>query len=108
LLRLNGVGDVTIFGERQYSLRIWIDPEKLATFGLTSGDVTRAIQAQKVQVSGGALGQEPVTGGAAFQLTVTTQGRLDDPRQFRQIIVSSTGGLLGRAQDESRAEVGAQ
>ena len=56
LLRLDGVGDLTIFGERQYSLRIWLDPDKLAAFGLTSGDVVAAIQAQNVQVSGGALG----------------------------------------------------
>src|SRR3954465_11589031 len=59
LLRLNGVGDLIIFGERQYSLRIWLDPEKLAAFGMTSGDVVRAIQEQNVQVSGGALGQQP-------------------------------------------------
>ncbi|MFI5011366.1 MAG: efflux RND transporter permease subunit [Hyphomicrobiales bacterium] len=109
LLRLNGVGDLTIFGERQYSLRIWLDPEKLATFGLTAGDVTRAIQEQNVQVSGGALGQEPVPSGSAFQLTVTTQGRLEDPRQFRQIIVRSTpDGRLVRVQDVARVELGAQ
>ena len=60
LLRINGVGDLIIFGERQYSLRVWLDPEKLATFGLTSSDVVKAIQEQNVQVSGGALGQEPV------------------------------------------------
>src|SRR3954449_6403260 len=76
LLRLDGVGDLTIFGERQYSLRVWLDPEKLAAFGLTSGDVVRAVQEQNVQVSGGALGQEPLPAGSAFQLTVTTQGRL--------------------------------
>src|SRR3712207_4459691 len=59
LLRLGGVGDITIFGERQYSLRVWLDPEKLAAFGMTAGDVVRAIQEQNVQVSGGTLGQEP-------------------------------------------------
>src|SRR3569623_1262897 len=75
LLRLDGVGDVIIFGERQYSLRVWLDPDKLAAFGLTSGDVVRAIQAQNVQVSGGALGQEPAPQDTAFQLAVTTQGR---------------------------------
>ena len=109
LLRLNGVGDLTIFGERQYSLRVWLDPEKLATFGLTAGDVTRAIQEQNVQVSGGALGQEPVPSGSAFQLTVTTQGRLEDPREFRQIIVRSTpDGRLVRVLDVARVELGAQ
>ena len=109
LLRLNGVGDLTIFGERQYSLRIWLDPDKLAAFGMTSGDVVRAIQEQNVQVSGGALGQEPVTKGSAFQFTVTTQGRFDDPRQFRAIIVRSTpDGRLVRVQDVARVELGAQ
>ena len=90
LLRLDGVGDLIIFGERQYSLRIWLDPEKLASFGMTSSDVVRAIQEQNVQVSGGALGQEPTPSDTAFQLTVTTQGRFEDPRQFRQIIVQAT------------------
>ena len=109
LLRLNGVGDLTIFGERQYSLRIWLDPEKLAGFGLTAGDVVRAIQEQNVQVSGGALGQQPAPADNAFQLIVTTQGRFEDPRQFRQIIVRSTpDGRLVRVQDVARVELGAQ
>ena len=109
LLRLDGVGDLTIFGERQYSLRVWLDPDKLSAFGMTSGDVVRAIQEQNVQVSGGALGQEPVSKDNAFQLTVTTQGRFDDPRQFRQVIVRSTpDGRLVRVQDVARVELGAQ
>ena len=97
LLRINGVGDLIIFGERQYSLRVWLDPEKLATFGLTSSDVVKAIQEQNVQVSGGALGQEPVPKQNAFQITVTTQGRLEDPRQFREIIVRSTSDGRSRS-----------
>jgi HAE1 family hydrophobic/amphiphilic exporter-1 len=109
LLRLQGVGDLIIFGERQYSIRIWLDPEKLASYGMTSGDVVRAIQEQNVQVSGGALGQEPTPTDAAFQLTVTTQGRFEDPRQFRSIIVQATRqGHLVRLQDIARIELGAQ
>jgi HAE1 family hydrophobic/amphiphilic exporter-1 len=109
LLRLDGVGDLIIFGERQYSLRIWLDPEKLAAFGMTSGDVVRAIQEQNVQVSGGALGQQPAPTENAFQLIVTTQGRFEDPRQFRQVIVRSTpDGRLVRVQDVARVELGAQ
>jgi len=109
LLRLDGVGDITIFGERQYSLRVWLDPEKLAGFGLTAGDVVRAIQEQNVQVSGGALGQQPAPANNAFQLIVTTQGRFQDPRQFRQVIVRSTAdGRLVRVQDVARVELGAQ
>src|SRR4051794_24013735 len=109
LLRLDGVGDLIIFGERQYSLRVWLDPQKLAAFGMTSGDVVRAIQEQNVQVSGGALGQQPAPTDNAFQLIVTTQGRFEDPRQFRQVIVRSTpDGRLVRVQDVARVELGAQ
>ncbi|WP_112664470.1 efflux RND transporter permease subunit [Microvirga flavescens] len=109
LLRLDGVGDLIIFGERQYSLRVWLDPEKLASYGLSSGDVVRAIQEQNVQVSGGALGQEPAPSDAAFQLAVTTQGRFEDPREFREIIVQATPqGRLVRLYDVARVELGAQ
>jgi hydrophobic/amphiphilic exporter-1 (mainly G- bacteria), HAE1 family len=109
LLRLDGVGDLTIFGERQYSLRVWLDPDKLASYGLTSSDVVQAIQAQNVQVSSGAIGQEPTTSGGAFQITVNTQGRFQDVAQFRRVIVRSTpNGQLVRVQDVARVELGAQ
>ena len=109
LLRLDGVGDLIIFGERQYSLRIWLDPDKLAAFGMTSGDVVRAVQEQNVQVSGGSLGAEPAPRDNAFQLIVKTQGRFDDPRQFRQIIVRATRTADWCAlQDVARVELGAQ
>jgi HAE1 family hydrophobic/amphiphilic exporter-1 len=109
LLRLDGVGDLQLFGERQYSLRVWLDPERLAAFGMTSGDVVQAIQEQNVQVSGGALGQEPTPSDNAFQLQVTTQGRFDDPEQFKDIIVRATGdGRLVRMGDIARVELGAQ
>ena len=109
LLRQEGVGDITIFGERQYSLRIWLDPDKLAAYGMTSGDVVAAIREQNVQVTGGTLGQQPAPTDNAFQLVVTTQGRFEDPRQFRQVIVRATGdGRLVRVQDVARVEYGAQ
>ena len=109
LLRLEGVGDLTIFGERQYSLRIWMDPEKIAILGMTASDVVRAIQEQNVQVSGGALGQEPTRGDNAFQVTVTTQGRFDSPEQFQDIIIRATpDGRLVRLKDVARVEMGAQ
>ncbi len=109
LLRLEGVGDLTIFGERQYSIRVWLDPDKLATLGLTSSDVVKAIQAQNVQVSSGALGQEPISSDAAFQITVNTQGRFQDAAQFRRVIVRSTeDGKLTRLGDVARVELGAQ
>jgi HAE1 family hydrophobic/amphiphilic exporter-1 len=109
LLRLDGVGELTIFGERQYSLRVWLDPEKLATFGLSSSDVVKAVQEQNVQVSGGALGQQPAPADNAFQLTVNTQGRFSNPRQFRGIIVRATAdGRLVKVEDVARVELGAQ
>ena len=109
LLRLDGVGEVTLFGAREYSLRVWLDPERLASYGLTGGDVVRALQEQNVQVAGGALGQQPTPAGNAFQLTVTTQGRFEDVRQFRQVIVrAGAGGRLVRLQDVARVELGSR
>lgn len=109
LLRLDGVGDITIFGEREYSLRVWLDPDKLSSYGLSAGDVVRALQEQNVQVSGGSLGQQPAPAGNAFQIAVTTQGRFQDPAQFRQVIVKTApGGRLVRVQDVARVELGAR
>ncbi|MCC7274811.1 MAG: multidrug efflux RND transporter permease subunit [Alphaproteobacteria bacterium] len=109
LMRLDAVGDLIIFGERQYSLRVWLDPERLAGLGLTAGEVVSAIQEQNVQVSGGALGQEPVARGSAFQLTVTTQGRFENAEQFGEVIVRATAdGRLVRLRDVARVELGAQ
>ncbi|MGE0715591.1 MAG: efflux RND transporter permease subunit [Alphaproteobacteria bacterium] len=109
LMRLDGVGDVILFGERQYSLRVWLDPDRIAALGLTAGEVVQAIREQNVQVSGGALGQEPVPAGNAFQMTVTTQGRFETPEQFGAVIVRATAdGRLVRVRDIARVELGAQ
>jgi HAE1 family hydrophobic/amphiphilic exporter-1 len=109
LLRLEGVGDVQIFGEREYSLRVWLDPEKLSAYGMTAGDVVQALRDQNVQVSGGSIGAPPIGDGSAFQYTVTTQGRFDDARDFRYVIVKSTeDGRLISLQDVARIELGAK
>ncbi|WP_118135623.1 efflux RND transporter permease subunit [Oceanicella sp. SM1341] len=109
LMRLEGVGDLTIFGEREYALRIWLDPEKLAAYGMTSGDVVQSLREQNVQVSGGSLGAPPVDDGSAFQYTVTTQGRFDEARDFRYVIVKSgEDGRLIQLQDVARIELGAR
>ena len=109
LLRLDGVGDISIFGGREYALRVWLDPERLSAYGLTGGDVVRALQEQNVQVSGGSLGQQPAPTDNAFQLIVTTQGRFEDTRQFRNVIVRATpDGRLIRVQDVARVEMGAK
>ncbi|GGC84191.1 efflux RND transporter permease subunit [Chelatococcus reniformis] len=109
LLRLDGVGDITVFGAREYSLRIWLDPNKLASYSLTTTDIVSALQEQNVQVAGGAIGGPPTPAGADFQLIVQTQGRFKDVRQFRDIIVKSgEAGRLVRLQDVARVELGAR
>ena len=109
LARIDGVGDLIVFGAREYSLRIWLNPDRLASYGLAAGDVVRALQEQNVQVSGGALGLPPNQSGNAFQIVVTTQGRFQDVRQFRDIIVKSTAdGRLVRLEDVARVEMGAR
>jgi HAE1 family hydrophobic/amphiphilic exporter-1 len=109
LLRLDGVGDLIIFGEREYSLRVWLDPDRLSAYGLTAGDVVRSLQEQNVQVSGGALGTQPAPTDSAFQLIVTTQGRFESARQFAGVIVKSgESGRLVRLRDVARVELGAR
>ncbi|ULJ75794.1 efflux RND transporter permease subunit [Rhizobium gallicum] len=109
LVRLDGVGDVLLVGEREYSLRIWLDPEKLSGLGMTAADVVQALRDQNVQVSGGTIGGPPTTSASAFEYTVTTQGRFSDARQFRYIIVkSSADGRLVQLQDVARIELGAK
>ncbi len=109
LARIDGVGDLIVFGAREYSLRIWLNPDRLASYGLAAGDVVRALQEQNVQVSGGALGLPPNQSGNAFQIVVTTQGRFQDVRQFRDIIVKSTAdGRLVKLEDVARVEMGAR
>jgi HAE1 family hydrophobic/amphiphilic exporter-1 len=109
LLRLQGVGDLRIFGEREFAIRVWLDPERLSAFGLTAADVVQAMREQNVQVSGGTIGGPPSPDDTAFQYTVTTQGRFDDPREFRQIIVKrGDDGRLIRVGDVARVELGAR
>ena len=87
--RLDGVADVTYLGQRDYSLRAWLDPDKLAALNLSSLDVVTAISQQNLQVAAGQIGQEPVPKGQQFQLTINTLGRLVDPEQFADIIVKA-------------------
>ena len=109
LVRLDGVGDLTIFGEREFSARVWLDPDKLASLGLTAGDVVGALREQNVQVSGGSLGAPPNQAANAFQVTITTQGRLEDPREFGRVIVrASEDGRVVRVRDVARVEIGAR
>ncbi len=109
LARQDGVGSVQVFGGRDYSMRIWLDPDKVAAHNLTAGEVVAALQSQNVQVSSGVLGQPPVPQPGAFQLNVQTLGRLTDPAQFGDVIVKSDGsGRITRVNDIGRVELGAQ
>jgi len=109
LVRLDGVGDLLIFGEREFSARVWLDPDRLGSLGLTAGDVVAALREQNVQVSGGALGAPPNRTDSAFQVTITTQGRLEDPREFGRVIIKSTeDGRVVRVRDVARVEIGAR
>jgi hydrophobe/amphiphile efflux-1 (HAE1) family protein len=108
LARLDGVGDVRVFGARDYSMRIWLDPEKIAARNLTAGDVLAALRAQNVQVASGVLNQPPVPKPGAFQLNVETLGRLVDTRQFDNIIVrTDPDGRVTRVRDIARVELAA-
>jgi multidrug efflux pump len=108
LSRIDGVGNVTIFGARDYSMRVWLDPDKLAVRDLTAGDVIGALRGQNVQVAAGVINQPPVPQPGAFQLNVETQGRLTTPEAFANIIVKSDGdGRVVRVGDVARVELGA-
>ncbi len=92
------MADVTYFGQRDYSLRAWLDPDKLAALGLSAADVVAAIAQQNLQVAAGQIGQEPVPKGQQFQLTINTLGRLVDPEQFADIIVKAGAGATPSTQ----------
>jgi len=108
LSRIEGVGTVQVFGGGNYSMRVWLDPEKVASRGLTAGDVVRAIREQNVQVAAGQLGAPPAPNGADFQLSINTQGRLVSEEEFEDIVVrAGAGGELTRLSDVGRVELGA-
>src|SRR5882757_286330 len=90
LARIDGVGDINVFGAREYSMRVWLDPERISARNLTSSDVVKAIQEQNLQVAAGIIGAPPAPrGAAAFQFTVNTQGRLTDVEDFGDIVVKN-------------------
>ena len=107
LNRINGVGSITTFGGRDYSMRIWLDPDRLQSLGLTTGDVVSALQAQNVQVASGVLSQPPVDQPRAFQVAVQTLGRLADPAQFADILIKQTETAVVRLKDVARVELAA-
>src|SRR5579872_7276435 len=111
LRRLNGVGDVTVLGAGQYAMRVWLNPDLLQARGLTPQDVINVIQQQSQEVAAGQIGAPPAPKGQDFQYTLDLKGRLDDPKEFENIIVkvdSANGGRITRVRDVGHAELGAQ
>jgi multidrug efflux pump len=109
LSRLEGVGDVTMLGQQDYSMRVWLDPERLAARNMTAGDVVKAVKEQNVQVAAGQIGQQPVPKGLDFQYTMSTLGRLDETDQFADIIIKTgEDGQVTRLKDVGRIDLGAK
>ena len=103
LQRLKGVGDVSYLGQRDYSMRIWLDPQRMATRNLTTNDVVNAVKSQNVQVAAGQIGRPPIPTGQKFEYTMSTLGRLEEQRQFAEIIVKT--GAPGNSQDNPSNQV---
>ncbi|WP_396594474.1 efflux RND transporter permease subunit [Brevundimonas sp. R86498] len=110
LLRIEGVGNVTIFGGGNYSMRVWIDPAKAAARGLNAADITAALRGQNIQAAAGSIGQPPfATNASAFQQPIQVQGRLSTPEEFSDIVVKTDAeGRVTRIRDIARVELGAQ
>lgn len=109
LARQPGVGDIIVFGARDYSMRLWLNPEKIAARGLTASEVVAAVREQNVQVAAGVVGQQPSPENAEFQYTVSSLGRLTQPEQFGEIVIKQGGnGQITRLKDVARIEMGAK
>jgi hydrophobe/amphiphile efflux-1 (HAE1) family protein len=108
LTRVDGVGQIIVFGARDYAMRVWLDPDRLQSLGLTANDVVLAMQGQNVQVASGVLNQPPMKNSGAFQISVQTQGRLADPAEFSNIVIKQTADAVVRVKDVARVELAAQ
>jgi HAE1 family hydrophobic/amphiphilic exporter-1 len=106
--RVKGVGSLNLFGLREYSMRVWLDPDKIASLGMTATEVISALQAQNIQVAGGALAQPPIASDQAFQTSLQLRGRLAQPEEFGEIVVKTgEDGRFTRLRDVARVELGA-
>lgn len=109
LSRVSGVGEIMLFGGRDYSMRLWLNPQKIASLNLTATEVINAVREQNVQVAAGVVGQQPTQESGAFQYTVTTTGRLKQPEQFGEIVIKQgSNGEITRLKDVTRIELGAK
>jgi multidrug efflux pump len=108
LSRLPGVGDISYLGQRDYSMRLWLDPQKLASYNLNAQDVINAVQAQNIQVAAGQIGQPPTPTGQVSQYIITTLGRLENADEFANIILKNSNSSLVYLRDVANIELGAQ
>jgi len=109
LARLDGVGDILTFGQQDYSMRLWLDPDKLASRGMAANDVVNALKEQNVQVAAGQIGAPPIPTGTEFQYTMNTLGRLTEPDQFLNIVLKrAQDGRITYVRDIARVELGAK
>jgi hydrophobe/amphiphile efflux-1 (HAE1) family protein len=109
LARVQGVGNILVFGASQYSMRVWLDPDRIASIDMTAAEVISALQGQNIQVASGTLNKSPIAQGqTAFELSVQTQGRLIEPEQFNNVIIKNTNGRIVRFKDVGRVELGAE
>jgi hydrophobe/amphiphile efflux-1 (HAE1) family protein len=109
LARIEGVGNIRLFGASQYSMRVWLDPDRIASLDMSATEVVSALRGQNIQVASGTLNQSPVENGqTAFELSVQTQGRLIEPEEFANVIIKNSGGRIVRLSDVGRVELGAE
>src|SRR5262249_28331392 len=107
LARVEGVGDVFQFGQRDYSMRVWLDPDQLSSRSLTADDVVKVLREQNVQVAAGQIGQPPIPRGQQFQYTMSTRGRLVKPEEFGSIVLTTgSEGEVTYLRDVARIELG--
>ncbi len=108
LTRVDGVGSITVFGVRDFSMRVWLDPDRLQALNMTGADVLAALQGQNIQVASGVLNQQPMNPAGPFEVAVRTLGRLTQPDEFAEIVVKRTPAALVRLKDVARIELAAQ
>src|SRR5882757_7239592 len=107
LAKIDGVGNVQLFGSGDYAMRLWLNPQRIAELGLTANDVVNAVRKQNVQVAAGVINGPPYGTRSQLQLPINVEGRLSDPEQFRQIVIKNAGGVVTRLGDVARVEIDA-
>jgi len=107
LAKIEGVGNVQLFGSGDYAMRLWLNPQRIAELGLTASDVVNAVRRQNAQVAAGVINGPPYAKTGELQLPITVEGRLSDPEQFRQIVIKNEGGVVTRLGDVARVEIDA-